>query len=493
MRRDVAQLREALGRQLAASRRAAGLSQRALAPLVLRDRTTVSKIEAGQRVADATFWRTADDHCQAGGALLTTFAQLCAAERVLEVQDQEARRARAETEIAKLQAEVVALVPDGGGDRPAPIWNDDPEASDARALMSKLVRLADSVDRRTLMGLLRSLCLAAGLPMPTWESDEQERVTRVVGGRRRLDAQVIDIIEKTWECVKRQEDALGPAAVQRTALAHRDMIVSQLPECPAPLRSRLLAAYADVSISLAFYAFDRGDSARAQRHCEAARAAAHEAEDQEMAAYALCNIAYFASIEGGKPHIVLDAASAAHRLVSGSDDPPLRAFVLEKVAAGHALTGGYKACASTLDQAKRTLSVGPGAPRSPAYWYDEGTLVGEESICLLRCGRPREAAESATTGLRLLGENFVGFQAFGAVQLSHARVTLGEIEEATEVLGDAADLATLHRSARLEGAIHAARDRMIPWHATRSVKNLDERLTSCGLWISGTREYSTEK
>ncbi len=296
---DVAQLRAVLGRQLAARRRAAGLSQQELAPLVLRDRTTVSKIEAGLRTADATFWRTADDHCHAGGALLTAFAQLCAAERASEAQEQEARRARAQTEIVELQAEVAALAPDGVDEGAAPAWHGDPEAGDpqARALMSELLRLAGAVDRRTLMRLLRLLGVAAGLPMPIWEPEEQERATRAVGGRR-LDARVIGILEKTWECVKRQADALGPSAVQRTALAHRDMIVDLFSACPASLRSRLLTAYADVSISLSFYAFDRGDAALAQRHCEVARAAAQEAGDPEMAAYALCNIAYFASVEG---------------------------------------------------------------------------------------------------------------------------------------------------------------------------------------------------
>ena len=62
-----------LGEQLAARRKAAGLSQQDLARATLRDRTTVAHIERGRARADEPFWQTADESTRAQGALVAGF------------------------------------------------------------------------------------------------------------------------------------------------------------------------------------------------------------------------------------------------------------------------------------------------------------------------------------------------------------------------------------------------------------------------------------
>ncbi len=69
-----------LGQRLAASRRAARLSQTALGGLIGCVRSTVSHIERARRRSDRTFWRLADQHCRADGELLAAFDALEAAE-----------------------------------------------------------------------------------------------------------------------------------------------------------------------------------------------------------------------------------------------------------------------------------------------------------------------------------------------------------------------------------------------------------------------------
>ncbi|MGH3752453.1 MAG: helix-turn-helix domain-containing protein [Pseudonocardiaceae bacterium] len=69
-----------LGRRLAASRRAARLSQSALGGLIGCVRSTVSHIERARRRSDRTFWRLADQHCRTDGGLLAMFDALVAAE-----------------------------------------------------------------------------------------------------------------------------------------------------------------------------------------------------------------------------------------------------------------------------------------------------------------------------------------------------------------------------------------------------------------------------
>src|ERR1022692_1670482 len=65
----MAEARAALGRQLAASRRAAGLTQEQLAPLSGHSRSTVANAETGRQRAPRVFWNLCDDALGTGTAL----------------------------------------------------------------------------------------------------------------------------------------------------------------------------------------------------------------------------------------------------------------------------------------------------------------------------------------------------------------------------------------------------------------------------------------
>jgi transcriptional regulator with XRE-family HTH domain len=77
---ELDQARIELGRRLAASRRAARLSQTALGGFLRCARSTVSHIEQARRRGSRTFWKLADKHCRANGELLAAFDALEAAE-----------------------------------------------------------------------------------------------------------------------------------------------------------------------------------------------------------------------------------------------------------------------------------------------------------------------------------------------------------------------------------------------------------------------------
>jgi DNA-binding XRE family transcriptional regulator len=71
----VAQARVALGRQLAASRRAAGLSQEQLAPLSGHSRSTVANAETGRQRAPRDFWKLCDAALVTGTTALARLAE----------------------------------------------------------------------------------------------------------------------------------------------------------------------------------------------------------------------------------------------------------------------------------------------------------------------------------------------------------------------------------------------------------------------------------
>lgn len=77
----VAEARRALGRKLAAYRRAAGLNQVTLAPLTSYGRSTIANVEIGRQNADRSFWERADKALHADGILLAEFDQLTAMTR----------------------------------------------------------------------------------------------------------------------------------------------------------------------------------------------------------------------------------------------------------------------------------------------------------------------------------------------------------------------------------------------------------------------------
>ena len=91
-----------------------------------------------------------------------------------------------------------------------------------------------------------------------------------------------------------------------------------------------------------------------------------------------------------------------------------------------------------------------------------------------------EAAASASTGLRLFDNSFVGSQAFCTLRLGAAYLQSGEVEETARVIGDGALLATQNRSIRLTKEAQAARARMQPWQDTQAIRELDERLAGMG-------------
>ncbi len=70
--------RRALGRQLAAFRVAAGLSQHQFAPLTHYGRSTVANVEVGRQNVSRDFWQRCDELLNADGALVRSYDELAA-------------------------------------------------------------------------------------------------------------------------------------------------------------------------------------------------------------------------------------------------------------------------------------------------------------------------------------------------------------------------------------------------------------------------------
>ncbi len=520
---ELVAMRLALGQQLAALREAAGMIQSQIGRKTGYGRSSVAKAEAGRQLLTRQFWQTTDELLRAEGALLASYEQVRAAKDEHEARSREAALAKAYAE-AQAQAQalraatssssteagagspglvvptgqevlsglVAAVGADLAGSLAGPLLYLALLSTPSQAvsiecreqLRTFLREWAHTMQRRENLRLLGWVATAvAAFQISSLDSDEQERLVKVVAAPSRVDEKSIDHIETVLEHCKRLEDAFGPLAVLYTVLAQREFVDSLLDECPDEHRSRLLSVYSSMSSSIGFYFFDLDDVASAMHYCDQAREAAQDAHDTELAIYALCNMSYFSSWQG-KAHAGIDFAAAARSLAGGSDDVLLQACVAERAASAYAIGGQYRESMAEFDRALDGLALPTGRrpPKSPAYWYHEGLLASQQSDCLLRLGKSAEAVASAERGLQLFDSSFVGSLAFCTLRLGTGRLLSGEVEEAARVIGEGALLATKSRSARLASELGAARRRLQPWRDTPAVRTLDEQLIGMGFY-----------
>ncbi len=168
---ELAVLKRALGRQLAASRQAVEIGQQQVAHKTGYSRSSVAHAEAGRQLLTRDFWKTADELVKADGALLAEY------ERVQAVKQEQERRSR--------EAELVGAFAIVGGFRqedtepphlpcPSPLPSSDTVVAASqeawRAVRSHLIRhrtqLAKQVVR--LYDPAWRLTHAPALAPPSW-------------------------------------------------------------------------------------------------------------------------------------------------------------------------------------------------------------------------------------------------------------------------------------------------------------------------------------
>ena len=520
---ELVAMKLALGKQLTALREAAGMVQQQIARRTDYSRSSVAKAESGSQLLTPEFWQTADELLQADGVLLASYEQVRRAKQQHKAQSREAELARAYAE-AQAQAQALRdtavpaqayngngvglptgqevlsrLVTAAGGElagslagpllylaflsTPAQTVPVAWRAQLKEQLRTFLREWANTVERREHLRLLGWMAAAvAASPTINLDSEEQERLSKVVATPGRVDEQSIAHIESIFQHCQRQEDAFGPHAVLYTVIAQRELVDSLLDDCPDELRPRLLSVYSNMSSSAGYNFFDLDDPASAMHYCDQARAAAQEARNTELAIYALCNMSYFAS-QQDKAHTAIDFAVAAQGLSGKTDDVLLQVYAAERAASAYAVDGQYRASMNEFDRALTGLPQHPAEdiPQSTVYWVHEGLIASRQSDCLLKLGKPAEAATSAERGLQLYESSFVSGVAFCMLRLGTARLRCGEVEEAARLIGEGALLAAKIRSARLTGEVRATRGRLQPWHHTTAVRELDEGLRGMGL------------
>jgi transcriptional regulator with XRE-family HTH domain len=345
-------------------------------------------------------------------------------------------------------------------------------------LVRFLIGWADTMERRELLRILgwaTSAAMAAPL-FTMLDAEAQERIAGVIAAPSRVDETVIGHIETVLQRCRLQDDALGPQATLDTVLAQRNLVQAMLMECPTGLRPRLLSVYSDLSRQTGWLSFDLKDFDDAWYYYEQARTAAHEAQNNVLAAATLCQMSHLATWER-KPRVAIDHAIAAQGWADRTDDVLLRGYAHQVAARAYALDADDTTSQSwgRVELARAEAAMDDDVTDSIMYFNDRSMLLGDQSRFFLQIGDPHTAAAKAQESLALCDPSFVRNRAFRTIYLGTAQLQTGEVEHAVTLIGDVVELTTRNRSVRLIEELKTTIHGLDKWNDVKAVRDLKER------------------
>jgi transcriptional regulator with XRE-family HTH domain len=153
---------------------------------------------------------------------------------------------------------------------------------------------------------------AVSVPNPAGHDDQGAELLRRIASARYIDAAVIGILQGETDAIRMLDRRLGGPAVASKLVAHIDQLQDSLRHSLSP-RSRqpLAAVLADAAALAGWQAVDMGRLPAAWRHFETATAAAREAADDALTAFAAGEQAYVL-LDLGQPDLALEKVRAVH-------------------------------------------------------------------------------------------------------------------------------------------------------------------------------------
>jgi hypothetical protein len=330
----------ALGRQLAASRQAAGLTQQQLARLVVCSRSAVANIETGRQHSGRDFWARCDQVLGTGDALGRGHGEVAAVVR--------AERVRAAVD-ARYQSLAVSFGQQAGGARTA--GDQTPQGGDGDPL-----------------GGLRA---AAG------------------SGVTVRDPQVVAWLADALPGHARTAGMFGGGELVPLITRHLSLLRAGLDATRGTERARLLAVAARYAELAGWLGQDLGRRGDARFWSDRALDWATEAGEREFVSYVLMRKSDLAE-ERGSARRVLDLARAAGQ-VPGLG-PRARALVSQQEAVGHARDQDALRFEQALEEARQNVAAAAGSDDAPWGQYcTPAYLAMQEAAGWIELGQPGKA------------------------------------------------------------------------------------------------------
>jgi tetratricopeptide (TPR) repeat protein len=414
----------ALGRQLAASRKAAGLSQHQLAPRIHYGRSTIANVEVGRQNVPREFWEHCDRALGAGGRLLA------ASEHV----DDLVRSQRQET--AQL-ADAAA----GGTCGPGRVA----DAASAMLHDDGALELADAL------------------------------------GHSNVAPQALDLLQASVVRVAQTYSTLAPTSLLQWAQTRLAAVIAMLRGSqPIAQRRRLCVLAAQIAGLRGWLAHDLQQTVSAAALYGVATTAAEEAEDEALVAWVLGNHSRIPIYEN-EPRTALSLIEQALGHAEGHASATTRAWLWAQASRARTALGDPASGASALVEAERALDQAPADTCDEILYFDHGRLNAFIGHHYVLAGQPHRAEQHIRASLAVLRPRQVKHLSLTRLDLAGVLLAQNHLDEACGQAMTALDIppdqvidSTIRRASDLRWQLrpHA---RQLP--AVREVIELIDRLS----------------
>ena len=314
-------------------------------------------------------------------------------------------------------------------------------------------RIADGLGMpdhaRILLGLSPRQITASPPPRSTApaSSGQDAELLRQITAARSIDSTVVRVLQGETDNIRLLDRRLGAPAVAGKLEAHISHIETGLRYSLRPgNRDQLAQALADASALAGWQAIDMGRLTRAWAHFERATAAAREAGDACLLAFAAGEQAYVL-LDLHRPAEALAMVRAAYDETHAAIPHQVRGWLRAAEAEMAAAAGQEPICRTALDHAAREIGHGPAGEDLPYLALNETHLARWRGNCLVTFGDP-QTADDLSTALAALDDTFTRAEAGLRCDLAAALHVRGEQDEAKVHLKKARELAQVTGSAR---------------------------------------------
>ena len=314
-------------------------------------------------------------------------------------------------------------------------------------------RIADGLDMpdhaRILLGLSPRQITARTRPRsitPARPGQDTELLRQITAARS-IDGTVVRVLQGETDNIRLLDRRLGAPAVAGSLEAHISHIETGLRYSLRPgNREQLAVVLADASALAGWQAIDMGRLSRAWEHFERAIAAAREAGDACLLAFAAGEQAYVL-LDLHRPAEALAMVRAAYEETQAAIPHEVRGWLRAAEAEMAAAAGEESTCRTALDSAAREIGHGPAREDLPYLALNETHLARWRGNCLVLFGDP-QTADDLTAALAAMDGSFTRAEASLRCDLAAALHVRGEQDEAKRHLKRARELAQITGSAR---------------------------------------------
>jgi transcriptional regulator with XRE-family HTH domain len=373
----IAMLRRALGNNLVVFRRGAGLTQADIAKATSFARPTVSHIEKGRRGVGETFWRIADERCQAGGALLAGYHELQAKKQEYERHSRQTERAAARTKADRLRAATPPAASSGFA-VPVPPQQSHVVQDSHRLAVARNGELPTPVDlpgAEAAPGVDHGLIVGMSLAAWNHRKPANESYVELV----RVTSQQLIQLDSQWGGIDIAALANRVFRVVRQRIASGGYV--------SEVERDLYAAAAELAEVAGWIAFDAEKQSIATGLNHEALYLARLAGDRDIEHLTLLN----ASMQAGHLRHNSESIVIAQSVIdNGRISPRVHAMSLIRQGRAHSRSGNRADALRALNQA-HSLFLDGLSDRDPAWawWIDAHEIEGQYGAAYVELGDHR--------------------------------------------------------------------------------------------------------